>query len=474
MKLNLFTLFVVLAINALAFLTGFTSIYLAIFNTLLVILLIYINFKRKNKLQSNALELSKNLNDLASLINELSLENHYLYNSSNEQSDAIQESASSVEETSSMAEQTAIQTNQSNVLVIEIDNIAQSGSNIMGELGESIDSINLIKSEIENIQDIILQVSDKTRLIDEIVFNTKLLSFNASIEAERAGTHGAGFSVVAQEIGKLANSSGEAAKDIRSILQSSNSRIVAILDDTKSKIDNGKNVSQKVITNFQTIADKISHLQSSIQAIASATKEQEIGIKQISKSMSKMDISANENVKVAHNTELLSAKIEDGLSELFSNIGEMVTSTGSAAQANTTPTAGNFINWSDKLSLNIELIDNQHKQLVDIVNELFRAIRSGQTNEKLNSIFDGLINYTATHFETEEEIFDKIHYFDIESHKQHHKTLVESALKLQADFHSGNAVIGREVMDFLKSWLLDHIAQIDRQYVKDFKKNGIK
>ena len=66
---------------------------------------------------------------------------------------------------------------------------------------------------------IIQEIEDKTKAIDEIVFQTKLLSFNASVEAERAGEHGRGFSVVAQEVGNLAQLSGKSAAEINEILK---------------------------------------------------------------------------------------------------------------------------------------------------------------------------------------------------------------------------------------------------------------
>lgn len=75
--------------------------------------------------------------------------------------------------------------------------------------------------EIKEILEVIPLIKKKTNIIDEIVFKTQLLSFNASIEAERAGENGRGFSVVAQEIGNLAQTSGSAASDISDLIKSS-------------------------------------------------------------------------------------------------------------------------------------------------------------------------------------------------------------------------------------------------------------
>ncbi|MHA0111674.1 methyl-accepting chemotaxis protein, partial [Klebsiella pneumoniae] len=76
-------------------------------------------------------------------------------------------------------------------------------------------------SQLQSISNIIGEISAKTNIINDIVFKTQLLSFNASIEAARAGQHGRGFAVVAEEVGNLAQMSGNAAKEIRALLEDS-------------------------------------------------------------------------------------------------------------------------------------------------------------------------------------------------------------------------------------------------------------
>lgn len=88
--------------------------------------------------------------------------------------------------------------------------------------------------EIQKIVSMIKEISEKTQLINDIVFQTKLLSFNASVAAARAGEHGKGFSVVAEEVGNLAEMSGEAAKEIEILLKNSVSQVENIVDTTQS------------------------------------------------------------------------------------------------------------------------------------------------------------------------------------------------------------------------------------------------
>jgi methyl-accepting chemotaxis protein len=83
---------------------------------------------------------------------------------------------------------------------------------------EFFEEINASNEELRIIINIISDISEKTKVINDIVFQTRLLSFNASVEAARAGEHGKGFAVVAEEIGKLASVSGNSAKEINDIL----------------------------------------------------------------------------------------------------------------------------------------------------------------------------------------------------------------------------------------------------------------
>jgi hemerythrin-like metal-binding protein len=370
-----------------------------------------------------------------------------------------------------MAQQTAQQSSASSKLASDINLFASNGSTIMNELRDSIESINALNVEIQNIQQMFQMVTEKTRVIDEIVFNTKLLSFNASIEAERAGTHGAGFAVVAQEIGKLANNSGVAAKDIREILKDSNSKVGSIVTTTAEKVSNGRKVAEKVIDNFSNIITKIADISQKIEAIKNATKEQEVGIQQISKAITNMDLSAQENVKVAHNTELLSAKSEDQLKELqqiLETVSEQFDIEHSI-QAN----SNDLIKWNSSFELGIQSIDEQHIQLVDIINNLYRSIKNNDSLSKLDDIFKSLIEYTEKHFSYEEIMFSESDYPTAADHKQLHKKFVKQVEDLKNKFKSGNGVMTRDVMDFLKDWLIEHIQKTDFKYAPYVKKQGV-
>lgn len=112
-----------------------------------------------------------------------------------------------------------------------IDEISQSNDSIADQTRQNNEKINEIVKLISDI-------GNKTKVINEIVFQTKLLSFNASVEAVRVGEYGKGFAVVAEEVGNLANKmSGNAAKEISSLLDESQRKTAQIVKETESKVD---------------------------------------------------------------------------------------------------------------------------------------------------------------------------------------------------------------------------------------------
>lgn len=133
-----------------------------------------------------------------------------------------------------------------------------------------------------------------------------------------------------------------------------------------------------------------------------------------------------------------------------------------------------LVNWEDSLSIGISEIDMQHKKLVDLINKLNDAMKSGKSKDVMGTIFNELINYTATHFKTEEKYFDQYKYESSEAHKIEHAKLVKEVQNLKRDFESGKMGMSMDIMNFLVNWLKNHILISDRKYVQCFKNNGLK
>ena len=226
---------------------------------------------------------------------QLEAESTKVKEASVEQAAAIQQSVSSLAEMGSMITQTAenvklsLETTQSALARTD------EGKQIMERLSHSMTAIQKSNAQLQDLQKVIEDIHNKTAVINDIVFKTQLLSFNASIEAARAGQHGRGFAVVAEEVGSLAELSGQASKDIELLLASSQINVKETLEMTQSRVGDGTRVGQLALQAFEEIAGSISQINQQVRSINDATQQQEIGIQQTNSAMKQMDITSQAN-----------------------------------------------------------------------------------------------------------------------------------------------------------------------------------
>lgn len=123
-----------------------------------------------------------------------------------------------------------------------------------------------------------------------------------------------------------------------------------------------------------------------------------------------------------------------------------------------------MLEWSDELSVGIDIIDKQHMILVRAINLLALAVQYKSSKELLSEIFKTLVDYTDTHFSYEEELFGDSDYEDTEEHKAKHRALLHKVVQLKDRYEHGDSEIGPEVLKFLVDWLRNHIMGTDKQY----------
>lgn len=171
----------------------------------------------------------------------------------------------------------------------------------------SLNSLNEVLQAFTNIE-------SKTKMINEIAFQTKLLSFNASVEAARAGEHGKGFSVVAQEVGQLANSVNKSAKEIDQLLGITRSRISEMLIETKKTMDKAIKDSKDTVEStylhaekglqfFKELSSLIKQINEESLAVSGAAEEQSKGIGEINKAILQISQSNEKNVSMVFQLE---------------------------------------------------------------------------------------------------------------------------------------------------------------------------
>ncbi len=132
-----------------------------------------------------------------------------------------------------------------------------------------------------------------------------------------------------------------------------------------------------------------------------------------------------------------------------------------------------IINWSEELELGIEVIDSQHKKLVEIINELHDAMRAGRSGEKMDEIISRLLDYAVYHFNAEEKFMQETAYSFYDQHKNEHENFKKTFQQKLEDIKSGKLVFSVEIMTYLKNWLAYHITKTDRNYAPHFKKHNI-
>lgn len=232
----------------------------------------------ENSVKSVMFDLSDTSNNLTSLSSELTATSHRLAEGSTQQAASIQETSSTLEESSSMLHQTTQNTKEAENIARRTKEFANKGNDEMQDMLGLMEELKRSSAEISKI----------IKVIDEIAFQTNILSLNAAVEAARAGEAGKGFAVVAEEVRNLAQRSAQAAKDTAGIIESNidlSEKCLAITEQVSGSLVEINNESGKV--------------NELLGEISTASQEQEIGIGQINKAISQMEHVLQANASTA-------------------------------------------------------------------------------------------------------------------------------------------------------------------------------
>ncbi|MDR1747899.1 MAG: bacteriohemerythrin [Spirochaetaceae bacterium] len=132
----------------------------------------------------------------------------------------------------------------------------------------------------------------------------------------------------------------------------------------------------------------------------------------------------------------------------------------------------NHVTWSNTYSVGIKVIDNQHKGLLDLVNDLFNHATGNEIEERayFTEVIQHVVQYVKEHFSTEEKIMIAAQFPGYAEHKKAHDAFVLEVIKSAKEFEAGKRLVLAKLAHFLKDWILAHIGVMDTQYAEYFRK----
>ncbi|MDG0818141.1 methyl-accepting chemotaxis protein [Bdellovibrio svalbardensis] len=268
-------------------------------------LLIYGLFM-SSKLYSSLSKISNSISETQGQVMEasgqLASASHQASSGSTQAASALEETVASIEELTSMVKINADNSKSASSLSLASIQSAQDGEKEIRNLIESMHDISASSKKIEEI----------INVIDDIAFQTNLLALNASVEAARAGEHGRGFAVVAEAVRSLSQRSASAAKDINQLIK-----------DSVSKVDNGSSIADRSEVLLQNILTSVKKVADLNNEIAAASSEQAEGISQITKAMTELDISVQQNAQASEEVAQFSEKMAHQAGVLEGSVSQL-------------------------------------------------------------------------------------------------------------------------------------------------------
>jgi methyl-accepting chemotaxis protein len=233
--------------------------------------------------------------------NELTSNVRVLNENANSQAASLEETAASIEEITSNIKQTSQKAQE----MLRISSKTQESAHIGKELATK--TVN----SMEEINNTVMNINEAITVIDQIAFQTNILSLNAAVEAATAGEAGKGFAVVAQEVRNLAARSAEAAKEIKDLVESAT-----------IKANEGKEISSTMIEGFGELENNISETSNLIDDVTNAANEQSSGITQISDAVNQLDKFTQENASIAERTNSIAVETNDIAKDIVNNVNK--------------------------------------------------------------------------------------------------------------------------------------------------------
>ena len=344
---------------------------------------------------------------------------------------------------------------------------------------EAVGSIGRVKENILALKETMTTLGKQAEgigqvlgVISDIADQTNLLALNAAIEAARAGDAGRGFAVVADEVRKLAEKTMTATKQVgdsvRSIQDRARENVLAV-DSAAGDIVESSRLAENSGKAMEEIVDIVQQTALEVASIATASEEQSATSEEINRAVAEVNDVARQTAKSVESSTRVVVEISGLAEELDSIIQAMASGKLSGVTS-----SDQLMTWTDDLSVGIRLIDEQHKVLLGLINELHAGMRDRKSDIVLVGVVERLKDYTVKHFGQEEEYFERYGYPETKGHKELHHKLVQQVLDFEAGLKSGQAKVTMDIMRFLKDWLVQHIMGTDKRYSEFLRGKGLR
>jgi methyl-accepting chemotaxis protein len=231
---------------------------------------------------------------------EIASGNHDLSARTESQASALEETAASMEELSSTVKQNADNARQANQLAMSASTVAVRGGEVVSQVVETMKGIN----------DASKKISDIISVIDGIAFQTNILALNAAVEAARAGEQGRGFAVVASEVRSLAGRSADAAKEIKTLINTSVERV----EHGTVLVDQAGTTMTEVVSSIRRVTDIMGE-------ISAASNEQSLGVSQVGEAVTQMDQATQQNAALVEEMAAAASSLKSQAQELVQVVG---------------------------------------------------------------------------------------------------------------------------------------------------------
>jgi len=348
----------------------------------------------------------------------------------------------------------------------QADSSAKIATEAVGAITTVNEATSTLKVNMGNLGEQAKSIDRIINVINDIADQTNLLALNAAIEAARAGEAGRGFAVVADEVRKLAEKTMTATKEVGdsiTAIQQAINQNVSQMDMAVTRADQAAAMSKRSGDSAKEILRHVEDNSSKILSIAAAAEEQSASSEHVSRAIDEVEDVAASIADGIHD----SAQDVLKLSDLAQELSVLIEDLKSGMQANV------LMPWTSELATGVKFVDEQHRKLVDMVNALYGAMKSGQGKSVMGKLLDDLAEYTVYHFGNEERYFDQFKYAETAQHKRLHEELKTKVIAYIQKFKSGEGDVSMELMTFLKDWLSNHICKTDKRYVKTFLDGGL-